>query len=268
MFNENDTTAQHDVIREAMGGLITCPIDLRKQGIRVLDSGTEDGYWLQDLASRYPIATDATLVGTDITDFKIRKNLDASSITFQIQSITSPWPQEWKRSFDLVHQRLVLGACGGFPFAEAIKNLSGLVKPGGWIQLVEPDQTCGISDGPAMRDFITLVTAVFEHMGGHVRYAYGIKTWLEEAGMVDIEERGIPLFLGAAIPDENLAKRTAWSTANAMLPLLKYFEMKGCPPPIPQDALDTIVPRLHDELLTKGGFYPLRVIHARVPMDS
>ncbi|KAF2972982.1 hypothetical protein GQX73_g505 [Xylaria multiplex] len=247
MHSNQDTAAQHDAIREAIGGLIACPIDVGKQGIRVLDSGTGDG--------------------TDITDIKFPKSSHASSISFRIQSITSAWPGEWTKSFDLVHQRLVLGACGSFPFPEAVKNLAALVKPGGWIELIEPDQTCGIGDGQAMRDFITLVTCVFEHMGGNVRYAYNIKRWLQEAGMIDIEERSIPLFLGTSIPDQDLARRTARSTADAMLPLLKYLEMKGCPPPLQQNALDTLSERLHAELLSQGGFYPLRVIYGRAPPD-
>jgi hypothetical protein len=43
MHSDNDTTAQHDAIREAMGGLTICPIDLGISGIRILDSGTGDG---------------------------------------------------------------------------------------------------------------------------------------------------------------------------------------------------------------------------------
>ncbi|KAI0401585.1 S-adenosyl-L-methionine-dependent methyltransferase [Xylaria palmicola] len=265
MHSDNDTTAQHDAIREVMGGLVVCPIDLETPGIRILDSGTGDGYWLLDLISRHRSLTEATLIGTDVTDVKFPKSADSASVSFHVQSITKPWPQEWKQSFDLVQQRLVLGACGSFPFAEAVKNLTELVKPGGWIQLIEPDQTCGVTDGPAMRDFITLVSWVFENMGGNVRYAYEVKGWLQEAGMVEVEERSIPLFLGASIPDPELAKRTARSTADAMIPLLKYLEAKGGTPPLSKDALDTLVPRLNDELLEKGGFYPLRVIYARAP---
>ncbi|KAI3326351.1 S-adenosyl-L-methionine-dependent methyltransferase [Xylariaceae sp. AK1471] len=267
MHSKNDTTAQHDAIREVMGGLVVCPIDLGTPGMRILDSGTGDGYWLLDLVSRHPTLKDATLMGTDITDAKFPKNEDSATVSFHVQSITKPWPQEWKRGFDLVQQRLVLGACGSFPFAESIKNLTELVKPDGWIQLIEPDQTCGVGDGPAMRDFITLVSWVFENMGGHVRYAYDIKGWLQEAGMVDIEERSIPLFLGAGIPDQELARRTARSTADAMIPLLKYLEVKGGPPPLPQDALDSLVSRLYEELLEKGGLYPLRVIYGRVASE-
>ncbi|KAH6657450.1 S-adenosyl-L-methionine-dependent methyltransferase [Truncatella angustata] len=265
MPSNSDTTAQHDAIREVMGGLVVCPIDLETPGLRILDSGTGDGYWLQDLLARTPGLKEATLVGTDVTNVKFPEDGTAGPITFQLQSITEPWPDEWHGSFDLVQQRLVLGACGKYPFATAIKSLADLVKPGGWVQLIEPDQTCGVEDGPAMRDFITLVTWVFEQMGGHTRYAYDVKHWLEDAGIVDVEERSVPLFLGAKILDEDLAKRTARSTADAMLPLLSFLERKGGDPPLSGDELKMLVPRLNDELLARGGFYPLRVITGRAP---
>ncbi|RYP43673.1 hypothetical protein DL768_009791 [Monosporascus sp. mg162] len=268
MHSLNDTTAQHDAIRTAMGGLIVCPIDLEKPNLRILDSGTGGGYWLQDLLERNPQLREGTLVGTDVTNVRFPKGGVAPLISLQTQSITEPWPQEWKGNFDLVQQRLVLGACGSFPFAEATKNLAELVRPGGWIQMIEPDQICGIDDGPAMRDFITLVTWVFEDMGGNARYAYDMKRWVQEAGIVDVEERSVPLFLGAKNPDPDLAKRTARSSADAMVPLLKYLEVKGGSPPMSPDGLKTLVSRLYEELLERGGLYPIRVVYGRAPFPA
>ncbi|KAK8044779.1 hypothetical protein PG993_004803 [Apiospora rasikravindrae] len=268
MSPASDQTAQHDGTKAAMGGLVLCPLDLDQPGLKILDSGTGDGYWLQDLLATFPRLRDGTLVGTDVTAAKFPENGVQPPISLQIQSITQPWPPEWKHSFDLVHQRLVLGACGNFPYETAIRNLAKLVKPGGWIQLVEPDQTCGVQDGPAMRDFIALVTWVFERMGGHARYAYHVKQWLQDAGVVDVEERSIPNFLGALVPDADLARRTARWTADAMMPLLKYTQAYDGPTPIPRKELQTLVLRLHEELLTRGGLYPLRVLYGRMPLTQ
>ncbi|KAI0392799.1 S-adenosyl-L-methionine-dependent methyltransferase [Xylariaceae sp. FL0594] len=287
MHSNGDATAQHDAIRQVMGGLVVCPIDITQPGIRILDSGTCDGYWLQDLVNCYSLRKhDAVLIGTDITDAKFpsssqntyttttttaadENNGDTSlpAITFQLQSISQPWPEDWNGTFDLVHQRLVLGGCGAaIPFGQAVRNLAALVRPGGWVQLVEPDQTCGVRDGPAMNNFLTLVTWVFEDMGGHARYAYGIAAWLREAGFEDVREESVPLFLGRAIRgDEELARRTARSTADAMVPLLKYVEKSGKNPPLCREELDTLVSRLHDELMENGGLHPLRVIYGRAP---
>ena len=39
----NRLAEQHDVIKDAMGGLIAVPLDFSKPGLRILDSGTADG---------------------------------------------------------------------------------------------------------------------------------------------------------------------------------------------------------------------------------
>ena len=162
------------------------------------------------------------LIGTDITPAKFPPLPETSNITLTTQSITKPWPPSWQRTFDLVHQRLVLGACGPFPHLTAVQNLAALVKPGGWLQIIECDQVCGVADGPAMHDFIVLVSWVFVSMGGSVSYAAHVREWMEAAGLTEVQERGIPLFLGRANEDEELGRRTALSTARAMEPLVAY----------------------------------------------
>jgi hypothetical protein len=44
---------QHDVIKDAMGGLILAPIDLSRSGLRILDSGTADGMLRNPFAHYY-----------------------------------------------------------------------------------------------------------------------------------------------------------------------------------------------------------------------
>ncbi|MCJ1380197.1 hypothetical protein MMC17_003300 [Xylographa soralifera] len=259
-------TAQHDAIKECMGRLVLAPVDLTKPDVRVLDSGTGDGHWLSDLAASLPQSHSATFIGTDIKTANFPQGSEASNIIFKSQSIIQPWPVEWHNSFDLVHQRLVLGACGAFPHREAVTNLAGLLKPGGWIQMIEPDQVSGVNDGPAMHDFIELVSWVFVSMGGTVSYAAHIGEWLKDLGFTDVQERGIPLFLGAANPKKELIARTALSTAKAMEPLVAYAKSSMNPSPLSIDRLENLVPRLHEELLSKGGYYPLRVIWGRKPL--
>lgn len=51
--------------------------------------------------------------------------------------MTEPWRITWQGAFDLVHSRMALPGIGLFPIEDVVKNLVALVKPGGWIQLVE-----------------------------------------------------------------------------------------------------------------------------------
>jgi hypothetical protein len=44
---------QHDMIKDAMDGLILAPIDLSRSGLRILDSGTADGMLPNPFAHSY-----------------------------------------------------------------------------------------------------------------------------------------------------------------------------------------------------------------------
>ena len=93
--------------------------------------------------------------------------------------------------------------------------------------MIECDQVCGINDGPAMHEFIDLGAWVFVSvMGGTISYAGHLKEWMEERGLTDVQDRGVPLLLGAANPKKELAARTALSTALAMEPLIAYANSK------------------------------------------
>ena len=93
--------------------------------------------------------------------------------------------------------------------------------------MIECDQVCGINDGPAMHEFIVLVSWVFVSvMSGTISYAGHLKEWMEEIGLEKVQDRGIPLFLGATNPKKELVPRTALSTAQAMEPLIAYAKSK------------------------------------------
>lgn len=55
----------------------------------------------------------------------------------QVQDINKPWPESWNNTFDFVHQTLVLFQAGAKQ-RDAINSLAKLVKPGGYIELMEP----------------------------------------------------------------------------------------------------------------------------------
>jgi len=74
-----------------------------------------------------------------------------------MQDITKLWPRDWQASFDLVHQRLCLAGCGTHhPTQDVVADLVGLVKAGGWIELVELDVRGPKDSGPALREIFTL----------------------------------------------------------------------------------------------------------------
>jgi gliotoxin biosynthesis N-methyltransferase len=88
-----------------------------------------------------------------------------------------------------------------------LKGLVGLLKPGGWIQLVEADHS--VFTGPAMGELFELVKEVFEAMGVAWDLGRQLKTMLETEGLVNVEERIYDVPLGAKNNDDDMGKKGA-----------------------------------------------------------
>lgn len=161
------------------------------------------GIWLQDLRKRAgPVAEKQTYIGTDlVTD--LFPNPRPEGIEFIKQSITEPWPTEWHESFDLVHQRQVLGFCGDFSLEQAVANLCGLAKPGGWVELVELDcDQSTLGEGTAAREFFQLLEQIWKikKMGGN--FGPNLKEWMENAGLEDVQVDILQCKVGAKAKPE------------------------------------------------------------------
>ncbi|MCJ1380210.1 hypothetical protein MMC17_003313 [Xylographa soralifera] len=255
---------QHGVIKNAMGGLLLAPVDLSAGPLRILDSATADGFWIRDLASSVPPSVKHTFVGTDINPQRFPEPPPLGT-TYQIQNINEPWPKEWHSSFDIVHQRLALVGAG--PAAQtAVAHLTELVKPGGWIQLIEAENVIGKEDGPAMHDFLKLMKDVFTAMGAEVTFAQQIHGWLEKIGFVDVQERLVDVYMGASNASPQLAQQGVNSTSIAATGLVDFAKtLPSGPPSLSKEELETLVPRLKAELSKQGADYPLRVVWGRKP---
>jgi len=148
--------AQHDICRSALGGkLLYAPIDLNRPNLRILDSATSDGYFLRDLVRTELIdPASATLIGTDINEFPEIQDLP-SNIKLVKQNMMEDWPADWLGTFDIVQQKNAIVHVGTIEEAtKAIRRLAELVKPGGWIQLVDcyvPDEQIEDGDEPATK---------------------------------------------------------------------------------------------------------------------
>lgn len=167
------------------------------------------GLWLQDLRAAMSLATrnSHTLIGTDITSIYFPSPLPEGIDLFE-QSIKKPWPESWNESFDFVHQRMALPAAGKTEVLDALRAFVGLVKPGGWIQLVEPDHS--VSRGPAMSDFFRLLNDIFTVMGTGPDYAKQLKKWMQaELGLVEVEERIFDIPVGHGSCNETMASKSS-----------------------------------------------------------
>lgn len=129
-----------------------------------------------------------------------------SNLTLSVQNIKSPWPQEWNNTFDLVHQRAALGAAGYKAVIEVLKNMVALLKPGGWMQMVEADHS--VSQGPAMNKLFLLARDVFRAMDTGPDFGVHLEEWFNECGLVDVESKEFYVPLGASRPEGELREKS------------------------------------------------------------
>lgn len=159
-------------------------------------------------------------VGTDIDPSNFPANAPEQH-SYQVQDINKPWPEEWKDSFDFVHQRLALVGAGPAP-KQAVVNIAALVKPGGWIQLVEAATELKKQNGPAMSQYIAVMAAVSASIGSDLTFGIELSEWLKELGFVDVRDRPFNTPLGATNPDPQLAAKGVYSSGVAVRGLVSF----------------------------------------------
>lgn len=211
---------QHDTILNAMGGkesLILPPIDLAKPGLRILDSGCADGAWIFDVRSTAPAPH--TYFGTDIDDGLYPKAYP-DDVHFQNHSIKETFPKYLLGTCDLVHQRLVIAAAPPQTAAFVTEKLAELLKPGGWLQMIEADLESDDRNGPALHRFLTYAQRMSAACGLTPNPSKTLSNAMESAGLVDIERKSILLLHGAAQSDQGLQKKSMSGLCDAVPPLL------------------------------------------------
>lgn len=136
------------------------------------------------------------------------------------QNLVQPFPQEWKASFDLVHQRFVISLFKDDEIKIVFNNLLSCLKPGGWIQFCEPDFGTPVSEP---RDK-TLAFQMIHKLTGEVMAdnmaATGLAGRLRKAGLINVGVQIVDMVAGNAHEDAETGQRGFRN----MLSILKYFQ--------------------------------------------
>ncbi|KAI1778542.1 methyltransferase SirN-like protein [Hypoxylon cercidicola] len=177
---------------DALGGnLVLAPVDMGMPGKKILDSGTADGTWLRGVRSKQSVQHD--YYGSDVEGELFPE--DPDGITYFAHSFKNPWPEQYHSIFDLVHIRGSMAGSAPEGPALVIKNLLPLLKPGGWVQLMEMNGSSPPQNGPAMTDFAKMAIEMFTAIGAG-DFANNSKRFLEEAGFQNVQERRVLVNLG------------------------------------------------------------------------
>jgi SAM-dependent methyltransferase len=205
----------HIVVKHAMNNrLVYAPVDFTGESLRIVDACTADGYWLLDLHKDVPNSDMHAFFGFDIDGTRFPKDVP-EGVTLQVQDVNGPFPPDWPGSFDLVHQRFGISSSGPDPHG-VCKSLLSLVKPGGWVQFVEPEFRLLDDSAPlTARQYMALVREL-QTFVGVLDAALKIPDWVKDAGFVGIEIAPLKTPLGATVPDPRLQKLSIDSVVAAI----------------------------------------------------
>ncbi|OAA41293.1 hypothetical protein NOR_05371 [Metarhizium rileyi] len=174
---------QHEWVKTAFGGLIKAPIDYEKKDQSILDSATADGD-----PELYPPS-----------------HLLPSNVQLVPGDLLTSLPDSWTRNFDLVHQRFVFPGIPSEAFHDALWKLMECVKPGGWIQLVEPLAGENVS-GPGPSAFAVLHRLANKFMKSS-NIEQRITSRLQEGGFININVQMMDIVLGKSQQNKELDVR-------------------------------------------------------------
>ncbi|KAI7773688.1 methyltransferase [Diaporthe eres] len=227
------------------GQFVQAPLDLKTSGKRILDSGTADGIWLRDVRAAAP--AEHEYFGSDVEPELFPK--DPDGIKYFQHSFRDPWPAELRGTFDLVHIRGSLAASSPMKPIEVVKNLATLLKPGGWIQLMEMNGFKAPTGGPAMNDFWKVGREAW-HGIGVGDYANHLKDFLTELGLKNVQEKRILCELGKTAKPE-LFERSINAVTQPSIGIVAVA--KTVPSSFTHEQLDAIPGRMRAELEKEGG---------------
>ncbi|CAO3659216.1 unnamed protein product [Rhizopus stolonifer] len=126
---------QNYLLRTAFGSDFSCPIQSQlEKGIVVLDVGCGPGAWTMEMSTAFP---NSTFIGMDQSPVfpKFIKPLNCHFRTCD-SLVSLPFPDN---SIDYIYQRDMNWAFQSQTWQPLIQEFNRILKPGGWMEFVEPN---------------------------------------------------------------------------------------------------------------------------------
>jgi len=147
---------EHFLIKESLGGNLLSQDILSSKlqdGATVLDIGCGPGTWLLDLATEYPTSNFHGLDNSNVFPNMIKP----PNVSFKLGDALDELPY-LSNTFDLVQIRLMVAAFRSDEWDIVYRNVMRVLKPGGYIQVVEPDIRLYCERDKMIKDFSARVT--------------------------------------------------------------------------------------------------------------
>ncbi|KAI8881057.1 S-adenosyl-L-methionine-dependent methyltransferase [Backusella circina FSU 941] len=186
--------SQHYILRTAFDSDYSVPSSLfqKKKNTVVLDIGCGPGTWTMEMASQFP---KVTFIGVDFRDMSPH-DIKPKNCHFQqhLDIVKLPFGDN---SVDYIFQRDMNWFLNAENWIPLIKEYFRILKPGGWIELVEPDlesQSSLENESYLNNKLLNLIT----HRGKDAFVARKLSSIMAASGFRRIESRfqSIPLGWG------------------------------------------------------------------------
>ncbi|KAJ9302775.1 hypothetical protein DTO271G3_149 [Paecilomyces variotii] len=190
----------HHVMLLALGGrLFLSPVHNPQ---RILDVGTGTGIWAMDVADEFP---SSQVIGTDLSP--IQPGWVPPNVQFYVEDLEDDWVYDSDDAFDLIHTRVMGGSISDWD--KFVGQAHTHLKPGGWLELHEPQSWVTSDDDSKDRvkytnQFQAKCVEAAQRFGKDINQAPTHKQRLVNAGFVDVQEDVMKLPIGTWPKDRHL----------------------------------------------------------------
>ncbi|KAJ8663281.1 hypothetical protein O0I10_000519 [Lichtheimia ornata] len=175
---------QHLLLKAGFGGNYDAPVrEALEKGIFVLDAGCGPAAWTAEMAKDYP---NSTFHGVDIAPRCL--TTPPSNCHFHTKNLVEekPFPDN---HLDYIHQRLLVLGLLEANWDKVIAQHMKMLKPGGWIELVEVTFRVLENGGPKATKLMHAVEKVGGDKGLNMEIPFQLEERLKKAGAVNISLR-------------------------------------------------------------------------------
>ncbi|KAH7030933.1 S-adenosyl-L-methionine-dependent methyltransferase [Microdochium trichocladiopsis] len=173
---------------------------LHRQTIRrVLDCGCGNAIWCSETVKSLTAIgnTNFEVTGVDVNDVMLLNVLDQpENLYFDVFDLNQDFrnsPETFPRNhFDFVNSRDVAGGINSGRWDSYIREIFGILRPGGWCQMVELDlesqsDNGRLGDGNALREWSRLYQNAMDKLGKYSKIGRELGPRLRRAGFTDVD---------------------------------------------------------------------------------
>ncbi|RHZ84507.1 hypothetical protein Glove_80g40 [Diversispora epigaea] len=167
---------QHFLLRYVWQRNFAAPVKhiLNQNGSKVLDVGCGAGSWMFEMASDYP---NTQIIGLDISPIQ-PSEIKPQNVSFVKANLLNGLPFE-NNTFDYIFQRFLVTAIPKDSWADVINELTRVLKPGGYLELVEINPI-PFQMGPVTSQYLIAVEKMLKQRDLDSQVAYKLRLCFEQ----------------------------------------------------------------------------------------